>query len=237
MTPAQHASYFRLFNDVFKHLKIPPAEREAFRKETHRKVFGEPISAKLINRTGDFDRIKARLQMLLDNVQGAIETDHPDEGEKRRLLAFIHMEQFILLRVLLSPLPWGEGQGEGQTGSLSGEGQGEGQTDSLSGASLPLPRGEGRGEGQTDSSVVDPVARYLTPLLKNKYKIPSLDHLDTLSAPRLQQLKMDLARAIQTKRKAKAWTVHQLYTAAGLRSPSSRRGHEALNQPNDNVPF
>jgi hypothetical protein len=55
------------------------------------RVFSEALgrgltSASEINATSDFDHIKAHLLMLADNVQGTIETDHPEIGDRRRLL-------------------------------------------------------------------------------------------------------------------------------------------------------
>jgi hypothetical protein len=42
-----------------------------------------------LDSTADYDRVKAHLGMLADNVQATIETDHPEIGQARRLRAVV----------------------------------------------------------------------------------------------------------------------------------------------------
>jgi hypothetical protein len=46
-------------------------------------------SASDLDPTADFDRVKAHLGMLADNVQATIETDHPEIGQARRWRAAV----------------------------------------------------------------------------------------------------------------------------------------------------
>ena len=67
---------------------------------------GQHISAKDINTTADFDRLKAHLLCLADNLPGAIETDHPELGDRRRYLWLIRNDvhrQFQALGIPYNP--------------------------------------------------------------------------------------------------------------------------------------
>lgn len=195
MSVAQHAHYFNMLGDVFKKLNIPSGDREAYRKQIHTAVFGSPISAKEINSTDMFGKIKNHLLMLLDNVQATVETDHPEHDEQRRKLNFIRSYQFPLLRVLL-------GRSADFQSAVS-------QTSSL--------------------HAHDPAEAYIKPIIRNRFKASVLE--DVSAAPRLiagqpaksqlELLIMDIARAIQSKRKAADMTVHDLHAAAEMICPSS----------------
>lgn len=178
MSVAQHAHYFKLLGQVFEKLGTPSKEREAKRKEIHTAVFGAPISAKDINHTEMFGKIKNHLLMLLDNVQGTIETDHPEEDEKRRILNNIRGYHFVLLRAL----------------GVDGE-------------------------------------QYIKPIIRNRWQASVLEDLSAAPSPRgwandqrprpsqLEKLRMDITRAIQSKRKERGWTVHELHAEAELKCP------------------
>ena len=63
-------------------------------RELRLRVFGEAVgrmltSASELNSTADFDRVKAHLGMLADNLVATVETDHPELGRARRLRAVI----------------------------------------------------------------------------------------------------------------------------------------------------
>jgi len=66
--------------------KLPTRDREAKRKEIAAEVFGGPKSFTKINRTKEFDAIKARLEMLAGKVSGAVEDGNPEAGERRRVM-------------------------------------------------------------------------------------------------------------------------------------------------------
>lgn len=60
MTGDQHASYWRLLADAAAARGLTTAaDREALRQQLHQSAFGQPKSAKAINRTTDFDAYKA----------------------------------------------------------------------------------------------------------------------------------------------------------------------------------
>lgn len=62
---------------------------------------GRPVESSAdLNNTTDIDRVKARFLVLADDLQGAIEEDHPEVGEKRRLIHKIRFEQSEALRAL-----------------------------------------------------------------------------------------------------------------------------------------
>ena len=60
MTEAQHSLYFRLWNAVCRQMQwdlLPSAGRDEWRRELHRRAFGQDKSAKDIRSGKDFDRI------------------------------------------------------------------------------------------------------------------------------------------------------------------------------------
>jgi hypothetical protein len=203
MTVAQWGTYFGLLSDVFEKLRIPSKDREAKRKQIHTEVFGAPISAKEIDHLEMFGKIKNHLLMLLDNVQGTVETDHPEEEAKRRLITGIRGYQFVLLRAL----------------DVDGD-------------------------------------HYIKPIIHNRWRASILEDVSAVPEIRygkpgyspLEKLRMDITRAIQSKRKERGWTVHELHAAAELPCPSSTGCVICYPKPtavlitasgetDDNVPF
>jgi hypothetical protein len=222
MTVAQHATYFNLLGEVYEKHGIAPKDREAYRKQIHTAVFGSPISAKYINSTEMFGKIKNHLLMLLDNVQATVETDHPEHDEKRRI---IHNLQHYYLPLLAILLPNPEG-----VPSLS---------PGLRGTSYP---GDDAPEDSTLKGLRhDPAAAYARAITRTRWR---KQHLEDLTLDQLRHLRMDLQRNIQSKRKAhnekvralradpnssfdiRHWSlrelsVHDIHAAAALQCPSS----------------
>ncbi len=105
MTADQQRLYFALWNKACIHQgwdKLTSKEREEKRREIMAEVFDGPKSAKDVNRHAEFDAIKAKFLQLSDSVQGTRETDHPDIGEKRRLLKVVAYQK-RLIRVYREP--------------------------------------------------------------------------------------------------------------------------------------
>lgn len=201
MTVAQHAHYFKLLGEVYEKHGIPSREREAYRKKIHTAVFDSPISAKEIDSTEMFGKIKNHLLMLLDNVKATVETDHPEHDQQRRLIHNIQHYYFPLLNVLLAA------------------------------------------DNSPFTIHHSPSEHYARAIAKARWK---KNHLVDLTVQQLGYLRMDLQRAIQTKRKAAELTVHQMHQAADLPCPyncqqcdeQERAATMALSTPDDdNVPF
>ena len=92
MTAAQRAHFFRdLWPPAAKARGVDPADREA-RLDFFQAVLGERRSLTSFS-NADFDAVKARCLLLVDNLAGAMEDGHPDVGERRRLVHAI--EQFL----------------------------------------------------------------------------------------------------------------------------------------------
>jgi hypothetical protein len=201
MTVAQWGRYFKLFGEVCDKLGIPSKDRDAYRKQLHTAVFGAPISAKDIDHEEMFGKIKNHFLMLLDNVKGTVETDHPEHDAQRRLLNHIRGYQFPLLRAL----------------GVDGE-------------------------------------QYIRPIIRNRWRAEILEDVSAEPETRygkpghspLEKLRFDIQRAIQSKRAAKGWTVHELHVAAELQCPGytgclicypKAARAAALAEQLDNVPF
>jgi hypothetical protein len=76
------------------------AKDRALRLQVLSEAVGRALSsANDLDSTGDYDRVKAHLGMLSDNVAATIETDHPQLGRARRLRAAIR-------RYLRDPRPF-----------------------------------------------------------------------------------------------------------------------------------
>lgn len=139
---------------------------------------GHHISANDFDNS-DFDRVKAHLKFLADNIAGAIETDHPDLGERRRYLWLIRNDLHRLMEALGVPF--------------------------------------------------NP---YLTAILRAEHHAQDLDLLDT---PAIYRLVLTLTARIDSKRRAKGWTKHDLYHAAALRCPPGCRQCAAAVPPCESV--
>lgn len=206
MTVAQHAHYFKLLGEVYEKHGIPSREREAYRKKIHTAVFDAPISAKEIDSTEMFGKIKNHLLMLLDNVKATVETDHPEHDQQRRLIHNIQHYYFPLLNVLLAA------------------------------------------DNSPFTIHHSPSEHYARAIAKARWK---KNHLVDLTVQQLGYLRMDLQRAIQSKRKAAELTVHQMHARAGLQCPhycrecelagarasSPAAMPELATASDDNVPF
>lgn len=89
MTEAQFRGYWYWWNRACKAQgwhKLSSTQREDLRRRVHAEVFGSPVSAKEIDSTSGYGRIKARFQALADIVRGAVESDRPQDDEQRRQL-------------------------------------------------------------------------------------------------------------------------------------------------------
>lgn len=108
MTLGQHYKYFALWKNACVAQGWTTAngwttkQKEAKRKQIHavldaelrslnpqpstkNHLSGFPLSSKQIHSEEQFDAIKARFLALADNVDGAVESDHPEIGRGRRL--------------------------------------------------------------------------------------------------------------------------------------------------------
>lgn len=93
MTEAQHALYFRLWNAVCRKMcwdVLPAAERDEWRRELHRRAFGEDKSAKHIKAGQDFDRILGVFNSYLrpGDLRGALVRENMSRA--RTLWSFEH---------------------------------------------------------------------------------------------------------------------------------------------------
>ena len=168
MTTPQTKFYWRLWNAACvaqRWNRHTAAVRDQLRYDAH-KAAGVPQSSKDITTQAQFDAIKNHFLFLADNVQGAVETDHPEHGEQRRIINNIRGYHFLLLRAL----------------GVDGD-------------------------------------QYIKPIIRNRWRAEILEDVSAKSP--LEMLRMDITRAIQTKRKAREWTVHELHAAAELPCPSS----------------
>jgi hypothetical protein len=80
MSALQAASYWRLWAAACAAQGWPAAERESQRKLAHTRVFVGPISAKDINKTDQFDAIKAEFERLASNI------NHNEDKARKRIL-------------------------------------------------------------------------------------------------------------------------------------------------------
>lgn len=107
MTEAQHALYFRLWGQVCAEMRwdvLPAKERDEWRRELHRRAFGEDKSAKDINALGDFDKIKAVFNSYLN--PGDLKAELRQEAMPRtRALWGIEHELLPQLVVVLDGMP------------------------------------------------------------------------------------------------------------------------------------
>jgi hypothetical protein len=170
------------------------AVRDQLRYDAHRAA-GVPLSSKDINTTTDFDKIKAHLKHLADDLAATIETDHPDFGHKRRLLNFIRSYQFPLLAVCLA----------------AEDAVRRGLQFEISNLQFSIFNSE---------TYIKPILRNRW----RADSIESLSaqrssHGGIERSSALEKLRMDIARTIQTKRKKLGWTLHQLHAAAHLKCP------------------
>ena len=80
MSALQAASYWRLWAAACAAQGWAPGERDEQRKLAHARVFGAPISAKQINKTNQFDAIKAEFERLDSNIH------HNEDKARKRIL-------------------------------------------------------------------------------------------------------------------------------------------------------
>lgn len=106
MSKDQQGLYWRLWGRacaVQGWHRLPSKEREGHRHEEHAKVFGCEKSAREINRTDEFGRIKSHFLALADDLQGAIETDRPDMDQGRRWRNKVDAQKQLLAALGLPP--------------------------------------------------------------------------------------------------------------------------------------
>lgn len=91
MSPKQENFYWGLWGKVCVERgwdRLPGKEREVKRKEVMAQIFGEPKSMRTLS-NGEFDRVKVAFQALAngqDLVQAVHELDHPEDGDRRRIV-------------------------------------------------------------------------------------------------------------------------------------------------------
>lgn len=116
MTPAQKQMFWREWAKAVAWQKWDRIQAETERKAMLTRCGFSSLTH--VDRMGGFDRLLAHVRFLQDNLKGAREMDHPEDGDRRRLLWVIREEllpglalyvedpEAYMLGIIRDKFPW-----------------------------------------------------------------------------------------------------------------------------------